>query len=93
MVPQKIISLIERYEQELAELGISKERMDPSRTFASLSREEALAHAHFLCSGVKEYAAEPKRKGKTGRHLASVQLCLSFAGLYTLQDLMEHNKP
>lgn len=92
MIPQKIISLIERYEGELATLGIPKQRMDPSRTFASLSREEILAHAHHLCAGVKEYARNPDQQGKTGRHLASVQLCLSFAGLYTLEELMAQNK-
>ena len=93
MTPYKIISLIERYERELTALGIPKERIDPSRSFASLTREQALAHAHYLCDGVKEYALDQQRTGKTGRHLASVQMCLSFAGLYTLDQLMSHNKP
>ena len=93
MNPQKIISLVEGYEQELAALGVPKERMDPSRTFASLTREEILAHAHYLCGGVKEYAQDTERAGKAGRHLASIQLCLSFAGKYTLEELMAHNSP
>lgn len=93
MIPQKIVSLIEQYEKEIAALGISKRRMDPSRTFASLSREELLAHAHYLCDGVKEYALDPELQRKTGSHLTAVQMCLSFAGLYTLQELMEHNRP
>lgn len=93
MIPQKIISLIERYERELAELGIPKRRMDPSRTFASLSREEMLAHARYLCDGVKAYAQDPELLRKTGSHLTAVQMCLSFAGLYTLAELMEQNRP
>lgn len=45
MTPQKIISLIERYELELAALGVPKKRMDPTRMFDSLTRDERLAHA------------------------------------------------
>ena len=93
MNPQKIISLIERYERELAALGVPKKRMDPSRTFASLTREETLSHAHALCDGAEEYAQNPEQQGKTGRHLASIQMCMSFADLYTLAELMEHNRP
>jgi hypothetical protein len=93
MTPHKIITLIERYEQELAALGVPKRRIDTSRTFASLTRDEMLAHAHYLCTGVKEFAPDPERQRKTGSHLTAVQMCLSFAGIYTLAELMEHNRP
>jgi hypothetical protein len=93
MTPQKIIAIVKRYEQELAALGVHKKRMDPSRAFSTLSRDEALSHAYYLCDGVQEYAKDPEKAGKTGRHLASIQMCLSFAGLYTLAELMNHNKP
>ena len=92
MTPQKIIATIEQYEQELAALGVPRKRMDPNRTFASLSREEMLMHAHYLCSGVKEYALDLQKQRKAGSHLTSVQLCMSFAGLYTLQELMDHTR-
>jgi hypothetical protein len=93
MTPDKIISLIERYEEELAALGIPPRRIDPSRTFASLDREGCLAHARYLCDGAKGYASDPERIGKANRHLTAIQMCLSFAGLYTLEDLMGHNRP
>lgn len=93
MTPQKIIATIERYEQELAALGVPKQRIDITRTFGSLTREELLAHAHYLCDGVKEFAQDPKMLRKTGSHLTAVQMCLSFAGWYTLEELMAHNKP
>lgn len=93
MTPTKIIALIETYESRLREQGVPKVRMDPARTFESLSTEEMLAHAHYLCDGVKEYALDPERQRKTGSHLASVQLCLSYAGWYTLAELMDHNRP
>jgi hypothetical protein len=94
MTPQKIITIIEGYEQQLAALGVERQRMDPFRTFASTSMEERLMHAHYLCgAGVKEYAFDPLRQRKTGSHLTAIQMCLSFADWYTLQQLMEANKP
>ena len=92
MDSEKVISVVEMYEKKLREAGIPKIRMDPKRTFASLNREEILAHAHFLTDGVKEYAKEGKLR-KMGSHLSAIQMCLSFAGWYTLEDIMNHNKP
>jgi len=93
MTSDKIISVIEMYEEQFRGEGIPKIRMDPIRTFASLSKKEMLAHAHALCEGVKEYAVDPQKQRKAGSHLTSVQLCMSFAGWYTLEDLMNHNRP
>lgn len=93
MTPEKIISVITMYEERLLKEGVPKQRMDPKRTFASLTKEEILAHVHYLIDGVKEYATTPDKEGKTGRHLGSIQMCLSFAGWYTLEDLMNHNRP
>jgi len=93
MTPRKIISVIEMYEKRLRDEGIPKIRMDPKRSFAELSRDEILAHAHFICAGCKEYARDPQKQRKTGSHLTVVQMCLSFANWYTLEDLMNHNRP
>ena len=93
MTPEKIVRLIERYERELQAAGIPQARMDIDRTFGSLSREENLAHAHYLCSGVKRFAQDPNLQRKTGSHLTAVQMCLSNAGWYTLRELMDHNRP
>ena len=93
MTPEKIIEIIEMYERRLEVSGVPKTRIDPKRTFASLSREEILAHAHFLCDGVKEFARDPERQRRAGSHLTAIQMCLSFAGWYTLADIMNHNRP
>jgi len=81
------------YEERLQKAGVPKFPMDPKRTFESLTKDEMLAHAHFLCDGVKLFAIDPERQRKAGSHLTSVQLCLSFAGWYTLEELMNHNRP
>ncbi|MDE1919422.1 MAG: hypothetical protein KGH56_01855 [Patescibacteria group bacterium] len=93
MTKKKILAVIAMYERHLRREGIPKVRMDPGRTFASLNKEELLAHAHFLCDGMKEYAKDPEKRRKTGSHLTAVQMCLSFAGWYTLEELMNHSRP
>ncbi|HVU80300.1 MAG TPA: hypothetical protein VHD37_02970 [Candidatus Paceibacterota bacterium] len=93
MTPEKIISVIETYEQRLRKADIPKIRMSPKRTFGSCDKMELLAHAHYLCGGVKEYARDPDKLRKTGSHLTAVQMCLSFADWYTLEELMDHNRP
>ncbi len=93
MTPEKIISVIKMYEKRLRAADVPKERMDPKRTFYALSDFELLKHAHYLCEGVKEYAKDPAKLRKTGSHLTAVQMCLSFAAWYTLEELMDHNRP
>jgi len=93
MTPEKIISVIEMYERRLHEEGILKGRIDPHRTFGDLTKSELLSHAYFLCDGVKIYAQDPEKRRKTGSHLTAIQMCLSFAGWYTLEELMDHNRP
>lgn len=93
MNAKKVISVVGMYEERLRKEGVPKIRMDPGRTLASLSKEELLAHAHYLIDGVREYARHFGKRGKMWRHFSSIQMCLSFAGWYTLEDLMNHNKP
>ncbi len=93
MTPEKIITVVEMYERRLQKEGMRKIRMDPKRTFASASNFALLEHAHFLCDLVKQYALDPEKIGKANRHLSSIQILLSFAGWYTLEDLMSHNRP
>lgn len=93
MTLEKITSVVELYRRELEKKGIGKQRMDPSKTLGSLTSEEQLMHAHYLLDGILEYAKDPEQAGKTGRHLASVQMILSFENWYTLQELMDHNRP
>jgi hypothetical protein len=92
MDAQQMKEVVEMYEKRLQEEYIPKVAMDSNRTFESLSRPERLAHAHYLVDGVKEFLEDPKKEGKANRHLASIQMCLSFAGWYTLEQLKSHNR-
>ncbi|HYD93566.1 MAG TPA: hypothetical protein VEB18_03915 [Candidatus Paceibacterota bacterium] len=92
MTPSAIVRIIEGYEAQLLAASVPKQRMDPSRAFSSLTKDEILAHAHYLCDGAKVFAGTEGKFGKANRHLTAIQMCLSFAGWYTLADLMEHNR-
>ncbi len=91
MNPEKVISVIEMYQERLTRENVPKIRMDPKKTFASLNKNEILAHAHFITDGAKECARQGKLR-KMGSHLTVVQMCLSFAGWHTLEELMNHNR-
>lgn len=91
MAREKIDRVVENYLSRLKEEQIPKKRMDTSRTFGSLTEEEILSHAHYLCSRIKSGDPAPKHEAKMMRHLAAAQMCLSFANWYTLDDLMLHN--
>ncbi len=71
--------------------GVQKKSMPLRRTLGSLTSSERLMHAHYLLDGIERLANNPAKEGKVGRHLASVQMILSFEEWYTLDDLMRHN--
>ncbi len=52
-----------------------------------------MTHAHYLYDDIKEFAMDPQKQRKAGSHLTAIQMCLSFAGWYTLQEIMDHNRP
>lgn len=62
MTPEKIVAVVEMYEHELSAMNIPQVRLDPSRTFASANVRELLAHAHYLCEGVKNLRMSRGRK-------------------------------
>lgn len=92
MTPEHIRALVILYDHALTQAGVPKRRMDPGRSFGSLTRNEIFAHAHYLCDGAREYAGNPEQYGKANRHLTAIQMCLGFANCFTLEELMEHNR-
>ncbi len=91
MTPEKIAFIVALYRSQLEEHNIPKNRMNPTKVFTS--KEEMLEHAHYLLDGILEYSQDPTKEGKTGRHLGSAQTLLWCAGWYTLEELMNHNRP
>lgn len=93
MTSEKILAVAQMYRSRLEREGILKIRMNPKLCFKDAAGFELLQHAHYLLDGLQEYAKSPEQYGKANRHLTAIQMCLSFAGWYTLEDLMHHNMP
>lgn len=62
--------------------NIPKKRMPVDQ--CPRSSHEMLSHAHYLLDGIEQFADNPEKIGKTGRHLGSAQTLLWVAGWYTL---------
>lgn len=92
MTLEHLTLLVNQYRSQFEARGIPKKKMSDSKTFGSTSSNERLAHAHYLLDGILEYARDPAKADKTGRHLASVQMILSFENWFTLGELKAHNR-
>ena len=93
MTPDKIRSVVITYQAELTERGITPQRIDTQKKFADYSEEEVLAHAAHLCCNIIDFLDDPAEWDKLNRHLGALQMCLSFAGCYSLDELRAHNRP
>ena len=90
---ERIVSIIEMYEERLQIEGVQKDlKIDVKRTLGSFKKKELLGYAYSLCDEVKKCARDPGKQRKTGSLLATLQACLSFAGLCTLEELINDNK-
>lgn len=95
MTPQKILEVVRMYEARLVAEGVPQKRIPLGQSFGTCTTQEILAHAHYLCEGVKSNFAvrnNAYKHDKANRHLTAIQMCLSFANWYTLEQLMEHNR-
>ena len=96
MTKEKILSVVDLYQDRFEKEKILKERIDLEKMI-DLSdpniRLRLLAHAHYLLDGIKQFVENPKQLGKTGRHLGSVQTLLLVCGWYSLAEKMKHNWP
>lgn len=93
MTPQKIAQVVQLYSALLQKEGIIPRRIDLNSSFANKSQRELLAHASYLCEQLPSFVFVEDKFGKANRHLTAIQMCLSFAGCYTLNELRVHNSP
>jgi len=92
MTNDHIRNLVKYYEHKLYMDRVKPEQMEKTFKFSKLTTSEILSHAYWLCINIHNYIGQAGSEGKVGRHLASIQMCLSFAGKYTLEELMDHNR-
>jgi len=92
MKRRKILAITREYIQKLSETGTPPSRFPTNRSFQTASTEEILSHAHYLALNLESFNPQTQY-GKLNRHFTAIQMCLSFAGWYTLDELMQHNRP
>lgn len=92
MKRNKILAITREYVQKLKEAGISPSRFPTNRSFNTATLDEILSHAHYLACNLQNIHSQTQY-GKLNRHFTAIQMCLSFAGWYTLDELMQHNRP
>ena len=93
MTPKKIAQIVQQYSALLQQEGITPRRIDPNSSFANKSPCELLEHALYLCEQLPSFVFVAGKFGKANRHLTAIQMCLSFADRYTLNELRAHNRP
>jgi 8-oxo-dGTP pyrophosphatase MutT (NUDIX family) len=90
MDSNKILEVVEGYDELFENLGI------PAIQFLygkkPKSKKEILGHCRWMIIGIKEFIRKGKRE-KAKRHLGFIQGCLWTSHLFSLTELMDHNRP
>lgn len=92
---QKITQILTEYKNYLESKNVCANRIQTNKTFGDYKDDipSLLSHALYLVNGALITAQDPEKYGKLNRHLTAIQMCLSFAKAYTLDELMAHNRP
>lgn len=90
MTKNKILEVIERYRQKFIEIGVDP--IDFDHNSLAENTELTLGHCHGMLDQMVEFLKE-ERVEKTFRWLGFIQGCLFTEKIYTLNELMNHNRP
>jgi len=90
MTADKIREVIAIYRKKFEEMGIPKRRF-PHGSLPK-SDNDFLAHCHGILDEMEKFIQE-NRMEKVFRWLGFIQGCLWRAGIYTVEELKNHNRP
>ena len=96
MTPVKVLEVLDLYEQAFIRSGIGKSqakldvRLNGSSALARIYL--SLTHCHSMIDEMRQFVAEG-RMDKVFRWLGFIQGVLWVNGWYTLEELMNHNRP
>lgn len=90
MTKEKIREVLNIYRAELASRNFSKYEFPHDKTL--YDKSASLQHAFSMIDQMGEFLEED-RMDKVFRWLGFLQGCLWTAGLYTIEELMNHNRP
>ena len=90
MDDKKILEVINTYRRVFKLMGVGKIDFPHDRIL--IDSNKAPAHCHGMLDQMEKFLREGRRE-KVFRWLGFVQGCLWSASIYTLDDLMNHNRP
>lgn len=88
---KKVLEVVSIYRNFFETIGV-KEGYSPHDEAAGKSTIADLSHCCGMLGKIEEFVIE-ERMDKAFRWLGFIQGCLWSYGLYTLDDLKNHNKP
>ena len=90
MDSEKVLEVIDGYRAYFLENGIGVEDFPHDAKFTT--EREVLEHCHGMLHKMESFIVLG-RMDKTFRWLGFIQGCLASLGIYSLDDLKNHNKP
>jgi hypothetical protein len=88
--PQKIRDVVALYKTRLEEMGITPRQM--SHSMRNPSIRESLSHCYYMLNELIPFM-EHGRTRKMFKWLGFVQSAFWICGIYTIEELKEHNRP
>lgn len=90
MTKDKISEVLGIYRIKFEEMGVVATPYP--HHLAPTSKDEVLTYCCSMLPGIETYLQEDKI-GKAFRHLGFIQGCLWTCGIYTVEELKNHNRP
>jgi len=90
MTRQKISEVINLYRTKLIKMGVKSKEINHKK-FVRHKRKEILSHCLWMLPKMAQFVKEGEM-GKVNRWLGFIQGDLWYAGIYTLEDLRNHNR-
>jgi len=90
MTADKVKEVLTIYRKKFEEIGLPKKRF-PHNSLPK-SDKDFLAHCHGMLDEMEIFIQE-KRMEKVFRWLGFIQGCLWRVGIYTVEELKNHNRP
>ena len=89
MTPEKVLVVIEIYKNKLQELGVNSNRLPGSET--PTTKNGFLGHCRAMLD-ITELLTKDDRMEKTFRWLGFIQGVFWVLGLYTIDEMKNHNR-
>lgn len=90
MTKEKVRQALATYQAKFRELGIPEGKTDHTRI--PCVDVEFLIHCHGMLDEMEEFIRQD-RMDKVFRWLGFIQGCLWRCGLYTIEEMKNHNRP